>query len=315
MFLKENINIKNITKKIVYHSGLANFLLGCNKRKLLILSHHRITSPGDKFTYLGVSQDIFEQQIVFLKKYFKIVSFKEGVESLKTGSIKESLLVLNFDDGYRDNYLYAFPILKKYNIIATIFLTVGFIGTKKRFWWDVVADTILGFPHFKIKKIVKVDMIDGINDSLQKMSPKERNTKIKEIKKRFEFSRNNKGEREILNWEEIKEMSRYGIEFGSHTLTHPDLTLLGKDELIREISMSKQVLEEALGKKILGFAYPHGFYNDDVKKIVKESNYLYARTMLNGFNNVSKDIFELKCISGFSHALYDLSARLSYRGL
>ena len=109
-------------------------------------------------------------------------------------------------------------------------------------------------------------------------------------------------------------MSRYGIEFGSHTITHPDLTLLGEDELIREISMSKQVLEGALGKEILGFAYPHGFYNDDARKIVKKSNYLYARTMLNGFNNMNEDIFELKCVSGFSYALYDLPARLSYRG-
>ncbi|HAZ09627.1 MAG TPA: hypothetical protein DCY56_00765 [Candidatus Omnitrophica bacterium] len=313
MFLKKGI--KNTTKKILYRSGLANFLLGCNSHKLLILCHHRIAPPGDKFTYLGVSQDIFEQQIVFLKKYFKIVSFKEGAESLKTGSIRESLLVLNFDDGYRDNYLYAFPILKKYNITATIFLAAGFIGTKEQFWWDIVADIILGSSHLKGKEIEKMDMIDGINDSLQKISPKERNIKIEVIRKKLEFSGNDRGEREILNWEEIKEMSRYGIEFGSHTLTHPDLTLLGKDGLIREISMSKQVLEGALGKEILGFAYPHGFYNDDVKKIVTESNYLYARTMLNGFNNISEDIFELKCISGYSYGLDDLAARLSYRGV
>jgi len=313
MFLKKGI--KNTTKKILYRSGLANFLLGCNSHKLLILCHHRIAPPSDKFTYLGVSQDIFEQQIVFLKKYFKIVSFKEGAESLKTGSIRESLLVLNFDDGYRDNYLYAFPILKKYNITATIFLAAGFIGTKEQFWWDIVADIILGSSHLKGKEIEKMDMIDGINDSLQKISPKERNIKIEVIRKKLEFSGNDRGEREILNWEEIKEMSRYGIEFGSHTLTHPDLTLLGKDGLIREISMSKQVLEGALGKEILGFAYPHGFYNDDVKKIVTESNYLYARTMLNGFNNISEDIFELKCISGYSYGLDDLAARLSYRGV
>jgi peptidoglycan/xylan/chitin deacetylase (PgdA/CDA1 family) len=313
MFLKKGI--KNITKKIVYHSRLADFLLSRNKRKLLILCHHRIAPPGDKFTYLGVPQDIFEQQIVFLKRYFKIVSFKEGVESLKTGSIRKSLVVLNFDDGYRDNYLYAFPILKKYNITATIFLAAGFIGTKEQFWWDIVADIILGSSHLKGKEIEKMDMIDGINDSLQKISPKERNIKIEVIRKKLEFSENDRGEREILNWEEIKEMSRYGIEFGSHTLTHPDLTLLGKDGLIREISMSKQVLEGALGKEILGFAYPHGFYNDDVKKIVTESNYLYARTMLNGFNNMSEDIFELKCISGYSYGLDDLATRLSYRGV
>lgn len=313
MFLKKGI--KNITKKIAYHSRLTDFLLSRNSRKLLILCHHRIAPPGDRSTYLGVPQDIFEEQIVFLKRYFKIVSFKEGIESLKAKTIRKSLMVLNFDEGYRDNYLYAFPILRKYNITATIFLATGFIGGKERFWWDIVADTILRSPYLKAGTSEKIDMIEGIVDSLKRMSPKERNREIERIEKRFGTVENKSKGREMLNLEEIKEMRDYGIDFGSHTLTHPDLTLLGQDELIAEVLKSKQILEHALKKEIHSFAYPYGIYNEDVKKIVKKSNYSYARSMLNGFNTMSEDIFALKCISGYSHGLDDLVPRLSYRGL
>jgi peptidoglycan/xylan/chitin deacetylase (PgdA/CDA1 family) len=312
MFLKKDIKI--ITKKILYHSRLADFLLGCNRHKLLILCHHRI-APGDKFTYLGISQDIFEEQIVFLKKYFKIVSFDEGVKSLKANSIKESLVVLNFDDGYRDNYTYAFPVLKKYNITATIFVTVDYIGTKKQFWWDSVADTILGSPLVSGEAIEKVGMIDNINYSLQRMNLKDRKEEIERINKKFGFMGNNGKEREMLDWEEIKEMERYGIDFGSHTLTHPNLTLLGQNGLVAEVLESKENLEYALKKKICSFAYPYGLYNKNVKRTIKKSNYLYARSMLNGFNDACEDMFALKCISGFSYTLNDLAARLSYRGL
>lgn len=315
MFLKEDINIKNITKKVLYHSGLANFLLGRNRRKLLILSHHRIVPPGGKFTYLGMSQDIFEQQVVFLKRYFKIVPFNEGIERFRAGSIKEPLLILTFDDGYRDNYLYAFPVLKKYDITGTIFVTADFLGTKKRFWWDIVADMIIGSSSLDAGLKERIEMVEDINKSLKTMVAGEMEHEIEKIEKKFGSVRNNDKEREILNWKEIKEMSSYGIDFGSHTLTHPNLTLLNQNELAREVSKSKQILEEALKKEIRGFAYPHGLYNEDVKKAVRKSNYSYARSMLNGFNNINEDMFALKCISGFSNTLKDLIVRLSYRGL
>ena len=126
---------------------------------------------------------------------------------------------------------------------------------------------------------------------------------------------NNGKEREMLDWEEIKEMERYGIDFGSHTLTHPNLTLLGQNGLVAEVLESKENLEYALKKKICSFAYPYGLYNKNVKRTIKKSNYLYARSMLNGFNDACEDMFALKCISGFSYTLNDLAARLSYRGL
>ena len=68
--------------------------------------------------------------------------------------------------------------------------------------------------------------------------------------------------REMLEWRQIEEMSRYGIEIGAHTLTHPDLTRLGNDDVEREILGSRRRLEDFLGKAVDAFCYPFGRYDD-----------------------------------------------------
>ena len=313
--MSSNGKIKNILGRICYYSGMARLLLEFIRSKLIIVTYHRITGQEENPRYFGLHQDIFEQQIVFLKKHFKIVPFCEGIGCFNSGSIKKPLLVLSFDDGYRDNYLYAFPLLKKHNITATIFLTTGFIETEKRFWWDVVADMITSSPNLKLGLNEKNNLAEDINALLKRMSVEQRRREIEKLKEKYGSNGNDRKEREILNWEEIREMSDYGIEFGSHTLTHPNLTFLSRDELKNEILKSKKILEESLGKKICGFAYPYGFYNNDAKRIVHEADYLYARSMINGSNSIGDDVFALKCVSGFVYTIEDFIVRMSCRAL
>lgn len=75
----------------------------------------------------------------------------------------------------------------------------------------------------------------------------------------------------VLSWEEIREMDRYGIEFGSHTRTHPDLTKLSVEKIESEMSESKQAIEDALGRKVETFAYPFGRHNTKIKQIARKN--------------------------------------------
>jgi len=74
----------------------------------------------------------------------------------------------------------------------------------------------------------------------------------------------------LLSWTEIKEMDRYGIEFGSHTLTHPDLTRIVPKEAEREIVRSKEMIQSHLGKKVDVFAYPYGKYSSEVVALARQ---------------------------------------------
>jgi peptidoglycan/xylan/chitin deacetylase (PgdA/CDA1 family) len=76
--------------------------------------------------------------------------------------------------------------------------------------------------------------------------------------------------RAMLNWREIWEMQRSGIDFGAHTLTHPDLTRLPLDRVESEVYNGKRIIEEALGTPVLCFAYPYGYYNQHVRRIVRQ---------------------------------------------
>lgn len=72
----------------------------------------------------------------------------------------------------------------------------------------------------------------------------------------------------LLSWHEVRELDRHGIEFGSHTKTHPDLTRLAAKEIEQEIVGSQADIENAVGRKAATFAYPFGWKNETVKRIV-----------------------------------------------
>jgi peptidoglycan/xylan/chitin deacetylase (PgdA/CDA1 family) len=82
----------------------------------------------------------------------------------------------------------------------------------------------------------------------------------------------------LLSWEQIDELAKSGVELGSHSMTHPDLTKLKSKELEREIRESKRILEERLGNPIDGFSYPFGLFNNQVISALKDAGYKWAVT-------------------------------------
>ncbi len=105
------------------------------KDQLLIIGYHRIlprSHPEYKKMQPGmrVEPEILEMHIQTLKKYFEIIDLNEWIERVKMGKpVPKKACALTFDDGWADNYEYAFPILKKENVPATIFLVSSMVGT------------------------------------------------------------------------------------------------------------------------------------------------------------------------------------------
>jgi peptidoglycan/xylan/chitin deacetylase (PgdA/CDA1 family) len=161
-------------------------------------------------------------------------------------------MVLSFDDGYRDNLTYAFPILKKYGFTAIIFLVSGCVGSVSE--WD-----------------------EG-------------------------------GAEPLLNWEEIKEMCRGGMEFGSHGQTHRLLPALSEEEMKKEIEQSKNILEKRLGQTVEFFSYPWGKFDESVKGMVASCGYRASFSTLPGKNGRGEDPFALRriLIRGYDSRLHFL---------
>ncbi|MBC8473955.1 MAG: polysaccharide deacetylase family protein [Candidatus Omnitrophica bacterium] len=281
------MEIKEIAKYVCYYLGVPRSLFWLMKRggpKLLIFTYHKISSDSSNHEYLTVPEDIFEQQIRFIKTNFKPVSMSEGLRILRQGGPSGIYAAINIDDGYMDNYLHAYPVLKKYNMPATIFLTTDYIGKEHVFWWDRV---------FNVKK--ERYETDSINSMLMEKGEKERESFIDELEKEHSVT---EGPRPcaMLGWNEIREMNNGLISFGAHTKTHRNLCLLGDDEVRRELVDSKSIIEENLGQEVKEFAYPFGRLDGRIRRLTQEAGFKCARTTSGGLNTKDTDRFLLNWI-------------------
>jgi peptidoglycan/xylan/chitin deacetylase (PgdA/CDA1 family) len=107
-----------------------------------ILTYHHVGIPSGKWRLNTVSSASFEYQMDFIKRHgFEVISFDDLVEGIKKGhEFTRNTVVLQFDDGYEDNYKYAFPILKKYGFPAMVFLVSDKVGTPDFLTWDEVKE-------------------------------------------------------------------------------------------------------------------------------------------------------------------------------
>lgn len=281
--------------------------------KLTILMYHGIISEKEKLnevTVKNVHVEQFKKQLNYIKKRFSLITLESAIKKLKDDTLPRMSAVLTFDDGYENNYSLLFPLLKKNNITATIFLT-GATNSQTLNWNDKLEAQILKTEKEEIsvnckkysltteqEKISSITCLKTIgnqlrNQDLIKLS-KEITEQLGEIKP---F-----GNYKILNWKQVNDMKNYGIEFGAHSISHPGLPMQDENVLNYEIGEIKNIIEKRIAAKVKSFSYPTGLYNDNCIRVVKEQDYECAVTTRYGFNNYfnnsnSFNLYELERIA------------------
>ena len=269
------------------------------RKGLRILAYHRVLDCNPKsFLFdeavISASAEEFYQQMKFVSSHFNVISFADLHQcELEGRAWPDHALIVTFDDGYRDNYTQAYPILKAFHIPATIFLVTGHIGQRKLFWWDRVAYCI------KQTKLEAKDFPEITRQRLRFSAPKDREFATQqildwikqvpdEVSRKFveQLSADlevempeNVGEGMTLSWDEVKEMADNKIEFGSHTVTHPILANVGERQLDQELSESKKMIEQNINREVLALAYPVGRrtkYNQLAQKAAAKQGFRYA---------------------------------------
>ena len=128
---------KNLFAFILYYSGLIKVLrlFGRNYAKILVF--HSINDHETSFirgTNVWIPPNSFEKHLKYIKRNYRVISLKKLVNSLKQGKLPPCSLVITFDDGFIDNFIYAFPILQRYKIKGTIFLATDCIDNRNPLW-------------------------------------------------------------------------------------------------------------------------------------------------------------------------------------
>jgi len=259
--------------------------------QVIVMWYHRVSPTRDDWSYEALSPKSFQRQIAYLCCTCEIVPLGRLIACLREGkSLPDRVAAITIDDGYKDNYLYAYPILTRFRVPATIFLTTGHIGTSDLFWWDKVGYLIqhtgverlrLGENwSYRLESPAKRRYASlSITEKLKEMPEAEKNLIIEELVNVAgvhipDFI----GQQLILSWSEVSEMSRNGIDFGAHSVTHPILTMTSLKEARREIAQSRDDIEARIGKQVQFFCYPNGDFNAEIEAIVKELGFLAAFT-------------------------------------
>lgn len=252
---------------------------------MVILFYHRFKKDNDDTSPYKLYVKSFKRQMLHLKRWYNVITLDELVEHIKNKEdLKSPSIVITIDDGFKDNYDLAYPILKNLNLPAMIFLTSGFINTQKAPWVDEIgialAKTKLGnlcFPQLFGDEVVAISSTEQKAETLHRIYEKllylEHNTKVDLVDTLLSVL-NERGdlrahERIMLNWEEIKQMSQNNISFGAHTLTHPTLSKMGPEDAMFEIIESKRIIGKELGTCVRHFAIPNG-QNEDFTEALRE---------------------------------------------
>ena len=111
--------------------------------KAVILMYHRVIEGCSDPWGIGVSPEKFAQQLEVLRRHTQVIRLQELVDAVDAGAISQTSVVVTFDDGYADNLVNAKPLLERYGIPATIFLTTGYLNGKREFWWDELDRLLL----------------------------------------------------------------------------------------------------------------------------------------------------------------------------
>jgi peptidoglycan/xylan/chitin deacetylase (PgdA/CDA1 family) len=234
----------------------------------------------------------------FLSQNYKVLPLRDAVKEFRrTGDSR--IVSVTFDDGFDDLYFNVFPILKKYNIRPTIFITTGLIGTNETLWSEKVVyalkssiDKELISVFFNNAESVRItdnnlnELIAHYLNILKKASEPRRIEILEDLSLNLDRDIHiTSPESRMLTWEMVREMSDWGVEFGSHSVKHSVLSNLNDEEMRQELLGSKDKIEKELGRECQVFAYPVGgvnSFNEKVIEATKQAGYQMACTYLSG---------------------------------
>ncbi len=336
-----NISIvfKKILSSIVFRSGIVDRRLkNYSSQKYLILMYHRVLSESEINECIQpgmyVSQDTFKMHLRFLRDCFHVVTVFDlcfNLTEIIGRTNNKPICALTFDDGWQDFYKYAFPVLKEYEIPATVFLPTEYIGTDQWFWTDRLAHLLMQKKRRKNQIqsymeadtfVNKIERLSGAFEfQLEKSIEMLKGLHHDKIDDLLINLSNRRGAyqqlmgRSFLSWEEVREMRESGlVSYGSHTASHHLLATLDSNDVKKELMQSRQKLvdEGVVENSFIPFCYPNGSYNGRIVKMVKDAGYSMAVTTQNNWNDLKSNPFLLQRV-GIHQDMTSSMAMLGYR--
>ena len=299
---------KRTLAQVLNHSGgtavLRRLFRGRALRSLVVFNYHRIW-PDDGPHHTPLESDVFEtdvvnfdRQMAWLARNTRVLSEDELLELLaRPRKLDRPATMVTFDDAYRDVYDLAYPSLRRHNVPATLFVPTDMIDNRTVGWWDIIAyltskagertieffGTSFDLPrqageaaHF-LQEAFKTLPADQTQDVLPMLAAA------------CDVEPPDAGlmDRQLMTWDQIREVDRNGVTVGSHTHTHTVLATIGPDRQRHEMATSREVLQGQLGRRVRSIAYPVGerrHISSATRQVGLRCGYRLGYTYLTGYN-------------------------------
>lgn len=282
-----------------------------NRAKVLVLTYHRFShaEAPDK-----TSAQAFAEHLEYLTQHYRLLPLSDIADCLATGrTLPSGTAAITIDDGYRDFYDVAFPLLLKYRVPATLFVATDFLDNKTWLWTDKLrfltartpANEVVAMLKGRAQRFTLTDGLsrlraaDRVNSVLKTLPNDHKEEAIKRIAASLDVLVPPLPSPDFapLTWEQAREMDAEGIELASHTVTHPILPNVASDDALQhELRHSKARLEAELNRAVSLFCYPNGRSDARVQRATASAGYRCAVTNVPGLNTSQTPLLALRRI-------------------
>lgn len=327
------MNKRLLLADLCERTGATGLALALRKRTPLpwlpVLTFHRVAAVNALYAFdedvIGVNPSEFERQLSTLRQHFTPISTLDVIRFLDGGALPPNPVLVTFDDGYRDNYDVALPLLRRHGVKATFFIATDYITQRRIFWWDRIAFAVKAASQPKLILKYPMPMVLDLTTAESKKAATK--TLLRLVKSTFELDLDRfldeltraadlawstEVERELadgllMTWDQVRALKAAGMDVQSHTRTHRVLQTLGPDRALAELVDSRIELERELGAPVFAVSYPVGHtINDrlDVRQAVAKAGYRVGFTNATGVQPIwggAVDRFNFKRISLSAH--------------
>ena len=272
---------------------------------LLVLNYHRIGDAAGSMFDRGLwsaTSEAFSSQLQFLKAHFDIISPDQLATAV--GSRRGRYCLVTFDDGYRDNFELAFPLLKAAGITATFFVVTGFLDAPRVPWWDEISWMV------RTSRRDRIDLPGWLPGAVSLDQP-DREAAVRQLLRKYKDMAAESTERYLdaiaeatgagrcgaamarnlfMDWDMVRQMRDGGMTIGGHTMNHPVLARVTPRQQREEILGCGRRLAEALGEPMRYFSYPvggRGAFDAVTRDCLREAGVRFAFSYYGGCRRFS----------------------------
>lgn len=322
------MNLRAITATALHRLGVPRAAAAARRMglwrggELMVVLYHRVVDPADVGQLdpdlIDAAPADFDAQMATLARRFHPVSIDEVLAAHRSARpLPPGSVLVTFDDGYRDNYENAFPILKRHGIPGLFFISTGHVESRRLFWWEQLSlfvrrsnltRAVLEYPTRKELDLsspaARAAVVRALNRTVKDIYGLDVERFLIEVARACQVPWTDAeatalADPALMTWDQVREMRRAGMGIGSHTHSHRVLNTLQAADLQHELRGSRVLLEQRLGEPVTTIAYPVGKSIAGlpwVKQALADAGYELGFTTTPGTNAIgaATDPFDLR---------------------